>query len=241
MKKIKTFRWIAYIVFIIMFVSLTHATVRATELPICHDVDANIDVEVNCKIEIQNTYFDNMESAHINIDVPQDVTLTVTDTDWACTSVVNGISCDKTYSTYFPQNTSKYVDVVFSANKAGKYNMKSTVSGIGTNTVDILYNNNVDIPYNIEWCGDGECNEEYEDPDSCPEDCAVCGDGECNGDEDGDSCPEDCAMCGDGECNGDEDEEFCPEDCGGSCGDGVCDWGGTEDCSCMEDCWQFCS
>ena len=104
-------------------------------------------------------------------------------------------------------------------------------------------------------CGDGLCTtiDPYnENPEDCPQDC-FCGDGLCDPDfEDCDTCLEDCInpdcfpICGDGYCS--EISEGClecPQDCLDvlcpSCGDGVCDaWPELdyyENCTnCPEDC-----
>ncbi len=212
--------------------------VIATEPPICGDINARIDEDIHCRIEVSNPYFEQLNSAHLNINIPNDVTFAVMDNAWTCTTTVNNISCDRTYSVSFPKNTFDYVDVVFGANKVGKYNIDSTVSGIGTNTIDISYDDDLDIPYNVMWCGDGECNGP-EDVESCAEDCGECGDGECDwaGGEDPYSCYDDCGECGDYECNGPEDADSCYNDCG-ECGDGECTWGEEDPESCYDDCGE---
>ena len=77
-----------------------------------------------------------------------------------------------------------------------------------------------------EWCG-------------CTFD--QCGDGFCNGDEvDLNTCPDDCMDCGDGICDGLAGESCgsCADDCGDCCGDGICDGPEGENCdSCVEDCF----
>ncbi len=87
-------------------------------------------------------------------------------------------------------------------------------------------------------CGNGDCEEPYEDGENCAVDCAEsnCGNGDCEVPfEDATSCPEDCANsnCGDGVCdfNGTE-PATCPQDC---CGDGFCDPGETPEI-CAADC-----
>jgi hypothetical protein len=213
----------------------------AKDAPICDDVTAKIDEDVYCRIEVKNSYFEQLNSAHLNINIPNGVTFTVMDDAWTCTTTVNNISCDKTYSVSFPKDTFDYVDVILGTNKVEKYNIEATVSGTGTNTVDISYDDDLDIPYNMMWCGDGECNGS-EDSESCPEDCGDCGDGWCDweGGEDSESCPSDCetGYCGDGECSIGETLESCPSDCEmGYCGDEYCDWGSGEDAeSCPADC-----
>jgi hypothetical protein len=248
MKRTKKF----VVTIVIFFVTIVFTgrrfvlNVFAADLPFCGDVDAKIDEKVNCRIEISNSQFEQLNSAHLNIDISNGVTFVVTDADWTCTSTVNNIVCDKVYTTTFPINTFDYVDISFGAGYTGKYDISATVSGSGMNSVDITYNDNLNIPYYVEWCGDGACTELIEDCASCAEDCGacgpVCGDGECNGGEDCESCAEDCGecgpVCGDGECNGEEDCESCAEDCGecaAVCGDGECN--GKEDVeSCPEDC-----
>ncbi len=170
-------------------------SVFAKDVPICDDVTAKIDEDVYCRIEVKNLYFEQLNSAHLNINIPNDVTFTVMDNAWTCATAVNNISCDKTYSISFPKDTFDYVDVVFGANKVGKYNIEATVSGTGTNTVDISYDDDLDIPYNMMWCGDSDCNGP-EDSESCPSDCGECGDGYCDwgSGEDAESCPADCGF-----------------------------------------------
>lgn len=170
--------------------------VVAQDFPICGDVNARIDEDIHCRIEVSNPYFENLNSAHININIPNNITFTVMDNEWTCTSTVNNISCDRAYGVSFPKDTFDYVDVVFGANKVGKYNIDSTVSGIGTNTIDISYDDSTVIDFETMWCGDDECSGP-EDVESCVEDCGEPGD------------------CGDGECSWpDEDSETCPSDCG---------------------------
>ena len=98
-------------------------------------------------------------------------------------------------------------------------------------------------------CGDGVCHE-TEDPFDCPDDC-FCGDGVC--DNDYENCPsciadciDQCPYCGDGYCeNGGpfaEDCSTCPEDCDVSqsfdchCGDGLCMSSYGENCLNCDDC-----
>lgn len=88
--------------------------------------------------------------------------------------------------------------------------------------------------YTPPKCGNGFCEDPYEDLDGCPQDCAFCGDGTCSAGEETE-CATDCggtAGCGDGTCdfNGTE-PATCPADC---CGDGFCDPG--EDAVCPTDC-----
>jgi uncharacterized protein YraI len=99
-------------------------------------------------------------------------------------------------------------------------------------------------------CGDGICTDNWEDYETCPQDCPFCGDyicepGEsyltCSFDclstcgngicemsspayEDSSWCPADCSapVCGDGICMSGEHFSICPSDCGSTCGDGVC-------------------
>ncbi|MFH1289791.1 MAG: hypothetical protein ABIH92_00105 [Nanoarchaeota archaeon] len=100
-------------------------------------------------------------------------------------------------------------------------------------------------------CGDGFCDEQYEDICSCEEDCsgfsnnsvggldctAICGDGFCDlelpCEENSENCPGDCTatggpVCGNGACEGEGEEQNCPEDCSTQqiceslCGDGEC-------------------
>lgn len=61
-------------------------------------------------------------------------------------------------------------------------------------------------------CGDGSCDEPYENEENCAMDCSDCGDGFCDfgGDEPA-TCPADC--CGDGFCDQGETPEICAADC----------------------------
>ena len=75
------------------------------------------------------------------------------------------------------------------------------------------------------FCGDFFCDE-FEDCETCPEDCGdcppdpFCGDSFCDEFEDCDTCPEDCGdcppepLCGDGVCGDGEDAANCCDDCG---------------------------
>ena len=200
----------------------------ALETSKCDDINAEIDEAVNCRLEINNSHFEQLASAHLSVNIPNNVTFVVTDEDWICTSTVSSVVCDKVYSVTFPMDTLKYVDVSFGAGHVGKYDISATVSGSGMNTVNIAYNDSIDALYYAEWCGDGECKEHVEDCESCAVDCGECG-----------------PVCGDDMCNGEEDCETCEEDCGvcegGYCGDEVCDWGGDfgeaeDEESCPRDC-----
>jgi hypothetical protein len=111
------------------------------------------------------------------------------------------------------------------------------------------------------YCGDNNCDKEYEDEITCPEDCdtsgSSCGDGTCSKSEDCSSCKQDCGCtksqycsegicleypyCGDSLCNGEETCSSCSEDCGDCgtnkeyCGNKICSK--SEDCiSCEKDC-----
>ena len=93
-------------------------------------------------------------------------------------------------------------------------------------------------------CGDGQCDADGEDCESCPWDCGqCCGNGECEPwyDEDCETCEPDCGPCGCvPDCAG---KECGPDGCGGSCGQcqpgamctplGICIGGGGGD-SCSE-------
>jgi len=217
-----------FFTFIIFFTTIALAGrkfimhVTALETPNCGDVNAKKDEDVNCRIEISNSHFEQLTSAHLNINIPNNVTFVVTDEDWTCTSTVNSVVCDKTYAVAFPLGTFDYVDVSFGSGYVGKYDISSTVSGSGTNTIDITYNDSVDVPYFIQWCGDGDCTGSIEDCGSCSADCGECG-----------------PVCGDGECTGGEDCESCSEDCGECvpiCGDGICTWPEEDVESCPQDC-----
>ncbi|MDY0062946.1 MAG: hypothetical protein RBU45_24270, partial [Myxococcota bacterium] len=86
-------------------------------------------------------------------------------------------------------------------------------------------------------CGDGVCDETFEDSYVCPADC-TCGNEECEADEGEtiETCPRDCVVCGDGVCTEDWESSWsCEEDC--TCGNRECqpDRGETHD-NCASDC-----
>ncbi len=71
----------------------------------------------------------------------------------------------------------------------------------------------------IDTCEDRYCQEDYENPENCPQDCGGrinIGDGYCDRTaENADNAPEDCeAICGDGWCTHDETATTCTVDCG---------------------------
>lgn len=98
-------------------------------------------------------------------------------------------------------------------------------------------------PADCAVCGDGECHPPAETGALCAVDCAICGDGECHPPaETGALCPEDCARCGNGIREGDEDcddgnandLDTCKNDCTlPFCGNGVVEFGGSEQCDGM--------
>ena len=92
-------------------------------------------------------------------------------------------------------------------------------------------------------CGNNVC-EPGESPENCAEDCVHCGDGFCNLEyEDCQSCPADCTVCpecGNELCEYGEGPEVCAFDCGW-CGDGMCGAGETsENAFCWLDCSVVC-
>jgi len=103
-------------------------------------------------------------------------------------------------------------------------------------------------------CGDGSCDANSEDYQSCPSDCpapsSYCGDGFCDlVSENLTDCPQDCTntICGNGTCDTQHGENSanCPNDCAELaayvCGDGVCELDLKESReNCPQDCLDYC-
>jgi len=65
----------------------------------------------------------------------------------------------------------------------------------------------------IDNCGNWICDE-WETPETCPQDCSTCGNWICESWETPETCPQDCwPMCGNWICEPWETPENCPEDC----------------------------
>jgi hypothetical protein len=108
--------------------------------PFCEDVMINVGEKTTCSIKVENIETFPLTQVVAEVTIPDKITKVDNTDSWNCSSTIDGVKCQKTYSPYLVMGEIEYLELTLTTDTEGKYSLGTVITGSGRQYNRVTYN-----------------------------------------------------------------------------------------------------